>query len=64
MLPSWQPRVLGGLMPECGDTLRDLCCTKVPTIPLILRLQRRKLVGISAGHERCPVPTSNPGHSL
>jgi hypothetical protein len=38
-----------------------LRCTKVPTISLIPGL-RLLLVGISAGCERGPVPTTDPGH--
>lgn len=49
--------------PAAGDILPDLRCTKVPTTFLMLYLRHGNLVGISAGHERCQVPTSNPGHS-
>lgn len=46
-----------------ANTPRDLRCTKVPTISLILPLQPLMLLGISAGHERCLVPSSNLGHT-
>ncbi|WP_405622967.1 DUF6308 family protein [Streptomyces sp. NBC_00076] len=54
----------GGHMALCPwETPRDLRCTKVPTISLISYRQLLNLVGISAGHERCLVPTSDPGHT-
>jgi hypothetical protein len=46
-----------------GETPCDLRCTKVPTISLIPYLEVLNLIGISAGHEGCPVPTSDPGHT-
>ena len=44
------------------DTPCDLRCTKVPTISLISYRELLNLVGISAGHERCLMPTKNLGH--
>ncbi|WP_237524971.1 DUF6308 family protein [Streptomyces sp. SID5643] len=59
----------GALCPESGcprvpgETPCDLRCTKVPTISLIPYLLVLRPIGISAGHEGCRVPTTDPGHS-
>lgn len=49
-------------MLECAGTPPDLRCSKVPTILLIPYIGCGNPVGISPGHERGVVPTTDPGH--